>query len=119
MALTDTQKASVRRFLGYPDVNRELSLELEGAMTALSAEGEAVVIELLDQLAELDATLRSSWTRQKVKRAEEVELWGADEIKALRQEGSRLANELAAVLDVDIRRNVFGGGARTGIAGRG
>lgn len=119
MALTDAGAAAVRRYLGYPDINRESYLDLESALLALSAEGEAIVVDLLEQLAELDATLRSSWSRQKVKRAEEVELWGGDEIIALRQEGARLAAELAALLGVSILRNVFSSGAGVGIAGRG
>lgn len=120
MALTGTQKASVRRYLGYPDVNRETYLGLEGAMDAISAEGEVIVADILAQIVDLDATLRSSWSRQKVKRAEEVELWGGDEILNLRMEGARLAGELAALLDVQILRNVFSSGAGSvGIAGRG
>lgn len=119
MALTDTQKASVRRFLGFPDGNRLARSSLEGAMDSLSAEGEVVVEAILDQLATINSTLAGSWSRQKVLRAEEVTLAGAEEIRALRAEGRRLANELAALLGVTILVDVFSGGSSSGVARRG
>lgn len=119
MSLTTTQRAKVRRYLGYPDGNRELSSSLEGAMTSLSVEGEAEVVSVLSQLATIEANLESSWARQKVVRAEEVTLAGADEIMALRAEGNRLAATLGSLLGVEPRRQAFTSGASTGIAGRG
>ena len=119
MALTDAQKASVRRWLGYPDVNRQAHSGLEGALTALSSEGEAVVVAVLDHLATIDETLQSSWGRQKVLRAEDVTLAGGDEIVALRREGRRLVGQVAAALDVQPLRDVFGGAGASGVARRG
>ena len=117
MALTDAQKAQVRRFLGYPDVNRDSALD--HAMDALSAEGESLVGDLLTSLATVQATLEAAWDRQKVLKAEEVTLAGDAEIRALRLEGGRLAADLAAVLDVPMRRDPFRGPSAAGIAARG
>lgn len=119
MSLSTTQRAKVRRYLGYPDGNRELSQALEGAMTSLSAEGEVEVTGILTQLATLETSLESSWARQKVVRAEEVTLAGADEIMTLRAEGNRLAATLASIFGVEPRRQVFTSGAAAGLAGRG
>jgi hypothetical protein len=118
MALTDAQKAKVRRYLGFPDINRQGHANLEGAMTALSAEGEVEVEAVLANLATIETTLEGSWGRQKVVRAEEVTLAGADEIRSLRAEARRFVSTIAAILDVQPRRDVFGG-ASTGLAHRG
>lgn len=119
MSLTATQRAKVRRHLGFPDGNRELSADLEGAMTSLSAEGEVEVVDVLTQIDTISTSLQESWARQKVVRAEEVTLAGADEIMALRAEGNRLAATLASILGVEPRRLAFTSGAQGGIAGRG
>lgn len=120
MALTDSQKASIRRYLGYPDINRELHRALEGAMDALSTEGEAQVGSLLTSIADLETLLASSWNRQKVIKAEEVTLTGFGEVQALRSEARRLCLDLAATLDVKPRRIPFSSGSGgSGIARRG
>lgn len=119
MSLTDAQKAATRRYLGYPDVNRESYREVEGALVALSADGVTIAVEILGRLATIQTDLASSWSRQKVVKAEEVTLAGAEEIRALRAEGRRLANELAALLGVTIVVDVFSGGSSSGVARRG
>lgn len=119
MALTDAEKSRVRRYLGFPDTNRLLHHGLEGALVAVSTEGEAEVQDLLTQLDEVSTQLRESWARQKVMKAEDVVLAGHDEILALRHEGRRLVNQLAALLDVQPRRDAFSSGSTTGEAGRG
>lgn len=120
MALSDANKAKIRRYLGYPDVSRSSFPDVEGAMSLLSTEGEAEVTTVLGSLATIDSTLTSSWSRQKVIKAEEVTLAGADEILALRAEGSRLVGMLASLLGVRVRANAFSsGGNRSGIMPRG
>lgn len=119
MALSDANKAKVRRYLGYPDVNRELYHALEGALVALSAEAVTEVEAILTQLATLETTLTGGWSYQHVKRAEEVTLAGMDGLAALRSEGTRLVRQLAAMLGVDIRSNPFGSGRSAGLAARG
>lgn len=115
MALTDAQKAKVRRYLGFPDVNRLSYSTIEGAMDVLSPEGETEVVSCLDAIAVLDADLTASWTRQMVEKAEDVTLRGFEEVQALRSEARRLVETLAAILNVTPYRDVFGGGGITGI----
>lgn len=120
MALTASQKAKVRRYLGFPDVNHLGHHSLEGAMTSLSTEGETEVVDCLTKLATVDTNLTSSWDRQKALKAEEVTLAADGEIRAHRAEGRRLVGTLAAILDVQPHRDVFGSpGGGAGVAGRG
>lgn len=120
MSLTDTQKAQVRQYLGYPDVGRSCYADLEGAMSQLSAEGVLLVAGTLTQLGAIDGKLEEAWDRQKVTRAEEITLAGPGELRALRAEGRRLARRTASLLGVRVRLDVFGGGgSSTGVARRG
>lgn len=120
MALTDTQKAAVRLYLGYPDGSRGGPGDLERAMDGLSAAGQTVVEGLLTSLAAIDTKLSSSWDRQKVTRAEEITFAGPEELRALRGEGGRVASRLAAALGVPIASNPFAmQGSPSGVARRG
>ena len=121
MALTDTERAEVRKFLGYPDTNRQLweNSGIEHAFDALTTEGEAVVRQILADLLTIETTLKGSWSRQKVLKAEEVTLAGDGEIRALWMSGSRLVGQLSDHMGVSIRRNVFSSGSRSGAASRG
>jgi len=118
MALSDADRASVRRFLGYPDVNRGDSA-LEGAMDSLSAEGDAIVGALLTSLGSLHTALSTEWTYLRVQRAEDVTLDSQGAVRALRAEGRRLVAELAAAFDVHPLRDIFSGAGGTGVARRG
>lgn len=111
MALTDSQKASIRRYLGYPDVNRGSFSELEGAMLAISSAGETVVATLLTALDGINTRLTAAWDRQNVIQVEDVKLAGPTEIQALRSEGDRLARDLAQVFDLTPRRLPFSSGS--------
>jgi len=120
MALTSAQKAQIRLYLGFPDVNRSLSPELEGAMLAVSAEAETLITDLLTRLDSLTTTLEAGWTYQAVIKAEEVTLSGFSGIDALRSEGRRLVNNLSIILGVQPRTTPFDtGGSQSGIARRG
>ncbi len=108
MALTDTEKAETRRWVGMPDINRQVDLRLEGAMDALSSEGEVSVRALLVQLAGVDAQLLDARDcRLKVKSVEDIVLGGEDEIRLLWTEGNRLAYHLGNALDFRLRRRPF------------
>ena len=117
MALDDTQKATIRMYLGYsdPSLNASIHSEIEGAMTTVSAAGEVQIEGMLTLLATIDETLQESWTRQKVTQVEDIKLAGSDEIRALRAEGRRLCAAIAALLGVRPRGGYFAGGA--GISG--
>ena len=120
MALTDAQRAEVRRFLGYPDASAGLYSQLEGRMTAISAAGEATVVAVLTDLATLETKLKAIWSTAHVTRAEEVELASPSGMAALRQEGRRLCWALGQILGSSVERTPFDtGSGSAGIAGRG
>jgi hypothetical protein len=119
VALTDASQAAVRRYLGYPDVNREAHAELEGALGALSVAGEELVESILAQLAAVETSLETAWAHQQVAQVEDVRFAGAGGIVSLRAEGRRLAEDLAAVFGLTPRRTPFAGGRTSGRAGKG
>ena len=119
MALSDAQKAQVRRYLGYPDGYRYIYTELENAMTALSSEGETLVTDILTKLASIETKLTSAWDHQKVTRVEDVYFSGAGEVQSLRHEGRRLVADLASLLAVTPLRTPFSSGSGGGPTLRG
>lgn len=101
MALDNSQKAKIRRYLGYPDVSQLRYDLLEDAMSGLSAEGEVEVESILASLAALDTQRTTNLTYLNLKRAEEVEFYeGGGAL--LMQERARLIAELAGILGVPV-----------------
>lgn len=101
MALDASQKAKIRRYLGYPDSQELENWALEGALTNLSAEGEIEVEEILAAIASINTDLSSSQARQGIVRVEDVE-WSRNGGAAagLLAERARLAREIASILGV-------------------
>lgn len=101
MALDNSQKAKIRRYLGYPDASQLRYDRLEDAMSGLSAEGEVEVEAILASLAALDAQRTSNLSYLNLKRAEEVEFYNGG-TALLMQERARLIDELAGILGVPV-----------------
>lgn len=101
MALDNSQKAKIRRYLGYPDASQLRYDRLEDAMSGLSAEGEVEVEAILASLATLDAQRTSNLSYLNLKRAEEVEFYNGG-TALLMQERARLIDELASILGVPV-----------------
>lgn len=110
MALTDAQKAQVRRYLGFPDINREVDLRLEGAMLALHAEGEDLAVDLLAKLADIETRVTNALGDLRLKRVEDIEFQGAAQIQGLWSVGNRYAMDLSVLLDIRPRRMPFSTG---------
>lgn len=119
MPFTDTQKAEVRKYLGYPDLTRGEYSKLEGALVAISEEAVSQVTVLLADIASVETELRGSWSLQKAKKVEEITLAGSDQISALRSEGNRLVTAIGSILGVWPTRPYFTTGTSGGMAGRG
>lgn len=126
MALTDDQKASVRYYLGWPDVNRMADLRLEGAMGSVSTQGVTQITALLASLAAVD---ENAVTVNSASRAGIIEVdnggvkWSADggsAGRAVRQQGRMYVARLAAILQIQPMRDVYAtGAASVGVVGRG
>lgn len=113
MALDASQKAKIRRYLGYPDVANEPFYLLEDHMSGLSAEGEVEVESILASLASLDAQRTANLTYANLKRAEEVEFYDGG-FALLGGERSRLIEDLSNILGVPVNPSAAasgGGGA--------
>lgn len=127
MALTETQKAQARLYLGYSDQSRGgAGSPLEGALLGLSAGAETIVGATLTALGVVDASLG---TVTSASRAGIVEVdnggvkWAEDGLsapRALEAHGRRLVARLEATLGVCKLSDIFGGsGGFAGPAGRG
>ena len=119
MALDLTQRAQIRRHLGYSDISAGGTSPLETAMDVLSAESEVIVEEILADLATLRTTMGTARTRMTITRAEEVHFNSEVGMRELRAEGQRLLEELAAVFGVENMNTAYSGGPRSGVLRRG
>jgi hypothetical protein len=109
MALTLTQAAQVRHFLGIPD-GLEVWVSFEAQLAATSAENLVIVIDLLAKLAAIDTQLASAPSRLKAIKVGSITLSQFGEIEGLRAEGRRLASRLASVYGISPVYDVFGEG---------
>lgn len=101
MALDNSQKAKIRRYLGYPDVSQLRYDMLEDAMSGVSAEGEVEVELILASLAALDTARTNAIAYAGIKRAEDVEWYEGGQLSSLQPERNRLIAELARILGVE------------------
>ena len=120
MALSDTQKAQIRMYLGWSERFFQFDSRLQQAMGAIQAEAELLITDtlanggLLASLADIDTKLTASHSRLKADVVGSIKL-NRSEVSQLRREGKRLAGRLASMLGVKIRNNAFGA-ARGGFA---
>lgn len=115
MALTDTQKAQIRFYLGYSDVSQGGSPNrLEMAMGALTAGGQAIVDDLLVRLEAIrtrqaDSTFLQSLGLKSVDNNGVVWQDGASSLQtATASLGRSLVSQLAVMFGVTVQRDVFG-----------
>lgn len=120
MALTSTQQAQIRQFLGYPDLFRYKNTRLEGAINGnLSLDAEALIIEQIAQLVTIDTALVSGTglTTAGVKKVDEIEFFGAMvTINSLRALGRTVAARISTTLGVPFFSDYFAGAGYPGDA---
>lgn len=128
MALTDSQKAAIRLYLGYSDHSRSSGghRPLEGALLALSAEAETQVGVILTALAAIDTDLGTveSAARAGIKSVDNGGVVWADTGRSatvsIENRGRRYVGRLSTILGVPVARDVYGSGIPTsGPCGRG
>lgn len=112
MALTSTEQASVRLYLGY-ERGFEMNPRLESKLGALSAEEEAQVRAVLAKLAAHDAradsTVGLNGTLEAIE-IKETKLRDGDPLALYAKQGRRLVGRLAIVFGVDVGRDYYGDG---------
>jgi hypothetical protein len=111
VAFTDTQRAQIRLYLGWPARFWQMNSRLEQAMNAVESQAEEVTIctDLLTALVAHDARVTACYSRLKAMKVGSIELTGHGELLALRSEGRRLSGRLAATLAVDVQHDVWAG----------
>lgn len=122
MALTETQKASVRRYLGFGR-GRDIHPELESRFVGwLSTEEETQISATLTQLDALMTKLQSAALENTdLKSADKGDavFFGPEQLCALRDHGRMLVQTLATIFEVEPRRDVFGMGPVGGLVSLG
>lgn len=114
MALTDQQKAKIRRFLGYPDIFRYKNTRLEGVLQSgtISAEVETLIVADIAKLDALDDALTSTGGTAiggaGVKKVDEIEFFGSGQtITDLRNIGRMLVGRISTALGVPTFADFF------------
>ena len=128
MALTATQKANVRLYLGWSARFHQFDSRLEQAMSALDTEPEheaqftalltAEPPGFLAALGDIDTKLRGSDSRLKASKVGTITL-NAKEQNQLRRQGRQYITRMASILGAEIREDYFGNGNVTTFAGHG
>jgi len=131
MAFTDTQKEKIRTVLGYSSARRYKNTRLESMLDHNSPEIEAIVIEALDKIAEVDAHLSGSVIGSSgVKKVDEIEFFaGGRVIKDSWHIGEHYIGRISIALGVPIYSryysregylgDTFSGGLGLPMSGRG
>lgn len=117
MAFTAAERVSIARYLGVPVAYRSAYMDIESRIDQLQAtvaQEDAARVLLVD-MATLETELRSAWPLLAAKRVEGIELGHRDHLKGLRSEGTRLAKQLAGMMDLSahgfpVEPHVFSGG---------
>lgn len=125
MALTETQKAQIRTYLGYSDMSRQGFQDLEGVMLNLSAAAETIVGSLLTSLTTIDTSLAdvSSANRAGIIEVDNGGVKWADGSSAgvaVAKQGRILVRRLSTILGIAPASDAFGSAVGgSGMVGRG
>jgi len=127
MALSATQKAQVRLYLGWSARFFQFDSRLEQAMSAVATEPEhelqitdtLVNNGLLASVSDILTKLTDSHKRLKATKVGSIDLPGFGEIQALRMEGKRHVKTLGSILGVEVRNDIFSSARSTSFASHG
>jgi len=118
VALTASDKADVRFFLGWSARFHQSDSRLEQAMSALDTEpeAEALVLAAIVSCKDIDTKLTDAHGRLKAMKVGSIDLPGDREIQTLRKEGRRHVGRIALTLGVEVRHDVFSSSRYRGFA---
>lgn len=111
MALTETQKAQARQYLGW-ERGYDRNSKLEDKLTNLSADEETLVAAVLTRLVALDTALDGLVTggAARVRKVDEIEFQPDSAFVLYREQGRSLVARLTALLGVEPLRDYYGDG---------
>jgi hypothetical protein len=108
---TSNQQDQLRIVLGYGSVPHLLTAELQEPRTqALINEAERILAELIDPETGIDAKLKAARDDSMASAVGDLKLSYSRHIRHLRGDGSKLLEELGALLGVAVVRNKYAGG---------
>jgi len=114
VALTATQRADVRNALGWSAQFAQTDNRLENAFDGLETqpEHEAQVIALLADLVLIKTQMVEARSRLKGLNVGSIKLDAfRQELVALRWEGQRITGEMASIMGVERRHDIFSSGS--------
>lgn len=117
MAFTSTEKARMRVLLGWGARFWQLQTRLESSMTAVETtlpDETALIQSYLTQLTAIDAQITSALGTVGVTAVDTIHLDSDQGIMHLKNEGSRLVEAIAHILQVDIKKNYYRSGGNRG-----
>lgn len=121
MSFTSAQAASIRQYLGYPQVFRYANPRLESAITTVGSDADvsALVIDKLTKIAAIEAQIVNIATISAgVKKADDVELYddasGNKVLKGLCRQGNMYCAQLAGNIGVPLPKQYFSTTGYTG-----
>lgn len=106
MSLTGAQTTKARLYLGYANLFRYKNVRLESTFTQLDSDAEAVVVQLLTDIATQDGIVQSSANQVGgIKKVDEVEFFGGNgqgmtKVDIARERGRELIGRLSTMLGV-------------------
>ena len=118
MPFTSTEKARIRVLLGWGARYWQLQTRLESSMTAVEQtlpDETALIQGYLTQLTSIDSQITSALGTVGVTAVDTIHLDSDQGIMHLKNEGARLVEAIAHVLQVEIKKNYYrSGGTRGG-----
>lgn len=120
MAITETERVSVRQYLGFSGLNTHLDSKLEGAITSVQSEAdggsmpddssEVALRNMLTKLDSIETQIEALRGYMMVDKVEDVgRLDPPRGVLMLRSEGRRWVGKMTDLLGCKARRDVFSG----------
>ncbi len=117
MAFTEVEKTRIRMLLGWGARFWQLETRLENAMEAVEnnlPEETAQIQTILTSLTDIDSKITEALDTAGVTGVSSIKLDSDQGISHFRSEGRRLVEAIAAILQVNIKKNYYSGGSITG-----
>lgn len=112
---SETAKAQIRMYLGYPDDFRFRNYRLESILESLSAESQTLVETALTNLAAIETQiLNVTMGVAGIKRADDIEFFQGRAITDVRRLGRQYVGRISILTGVPIYSDIFGEGGYLG-----
>jgi hypothetical protein len=114
MALTETEKAQIRLYLGWSMRHFQDDPRLEMAFNAVTPEAEVIIRAELTACILFDTRIDAATKRFKAAEVGSITLQGETELGLLRSLGREHVGRIASTMGVEVKHDVFSGSAPGG-----